>query len=64
MKNKMYQTQKPKNQKGVISFMLKTDYSKIPNKMHLDAQISYPARIHEDKRRKKPKHKGKIFNDD
>ena len=54
----------PKKDKSVISFTIKTDYSKIPNKMHLDAQISYPARIHEDKRRKKPKHKGKIYSED
>lgn len=54
----------PKKDNKVISFIIKTDLTKIPNKMHLDAQISYPARVHEDKRRKKPKHKGKIFNDD
>jgi hypothetical protein len=30
--------------------------------MHLDAQINYPARIHEDKRFKKPKHKNKIYD--
>lgn len=54
----------PKKDNKVISFIIKTDLTKLPNKMHLDAQISYPARVHEDKRRKKPKHKGKIFNDD
>jgi hypothetical protein len=46
------------------SCLLKTELYKLPNKLHLDAQINYPARVHEDKRFKKPKHKGKIYNDD
>jgi hypothetical protein len=53
----------PKKDKKVLSFKVVTDLSKIPNKLHLDAQINYPARVHEDKRFKRPKHKGKVFDD-
>ena len=56
---KMYTTTKKKTLKEKLSFTISSDYSKIPNKMHLDAQISYPARVHEDKRFKKTKHKNK-----
>lgn len=63
MKQKHYQTQKPKDKKK-ISFKIQIDPTSLPNKMHLDAQINYPARIHEDKRFKKPKHKNKIFDVD
>lgn len=38
---------------------IKTDILSIPNKLHLDAQIRFPARVQEDKRFKKPKHKNK-----
>lgn len=31
-----------------------------PDKDHLKAQIKYPSLVIEDKRRKKPKHKGKL----
>ena len=61
MKQKHYQTTEKKN-KNKISFKIQIDPTKLPNKLHLDAQISYPARIHEDKRFKKPKHKNKIFD--
>ena len=57
MKQKTYQTTQPKKNKN--SFTIVTDYSKIPNKLHLDAQIHHPAKIHGDKRFKKPKHKNK-----
>ena len=60
MKNKLYQTQKQKDKK--MSFIIKVDTTKLPNKMHLDAQINYPARVHEDKRFKKPKHKNKSYD--
>lgn len=63
MKQKTYQTIKPKTQKEKFSFKIKVDYSKIPNKMHLDAQINNPARVHDDKRFKKPKHKNKIYEE-
>lgn len=63
MKNKLYQTTKKKTLKEKLSFTISTDLSKIPNKMHLDAQISYPARVHEDKRFKKPKHKNKSYEE-
>lgn len=46
-----------------MKFKIKVDYSKIPNKLHLDAQINNPARIHEDKRFKKPKHKNKLYEE-
>jgi hypothetical protein len=62
MKNKLYQTTKKKTLKEKLSFTIQTDLSKIPNKMHLDAQINYPARVHEDKRFKKPKHKNKSYD--
>ena len=62
MKNKLYQTAKKKTLKEKLSFTIQTDLSKIPNKMHLDAQINYPARVHEDKRFKKPKHKNKSYD--
>lgn len=61
MKQKTHQTVQPKNKKK-ISFKIKVDPVSLPNKMHLDAQINYPARIHEDKRFKKPKHKNKVFD--
>jgi hypothetical protein len=38
---------------------IKVDWLSIPNKMHLDAQIHHPAKVHEDKRFKKPEHKNK-----
>ena len=63
MKNKLYQTTKKKTLKEKLSFTISTDLSKIPNKMHLNAQISYPVRIHEDKRFKKPKHKNKSYDE-
>jgi hypothetical protein len=47
---------KTKN-KNVIK--IKVDPTSIPNKMHLDALTRFPARIQEDKRFKKPKHKNK-----
>lgn len=54
MKQNTYQTTEKKN-KNVIT--VKTDILSVPNKLHLDAQIRFPARVHEDKRFKKPKHK-------
>ena len=63
MAKKVYTVQ-PKKDKSVIKFTIKPELHKLPNKLHLDAQINYPARIHEDKRFKKPKHKSKIYNDD
>lgn len=64
MAKKQLHSVQPKKDKSVIKFTIKTEVYKLPNKLHLDAQINYPARIHEDKRFKKPKHKGKIYNDD
>jgi hypothetical protein len=64
MKQKTHQTQQPKSNSKKISFKIQIDPTSLPNKMHLDAQINYPARVHEDKRFKKPKHKGKIYNED
>lgn len=63
MAKKVYIVQ-PKKDKSVIKFTIKTELHKLPNKLHLDAQINYPAKVHEDKRFKKPKHKGKIYADD
>lgn len=39
------------------------NYAKIPNKMHLDAQIRFPARVQRDKTKytRKTKHKNKDF---
>jgi hypothetical protein len=64
MKQKTYQTQKPKDKSKKITFKIKVDPTKIPNKMHLDAQINNPSRVHEDKRFKKPKHKNKVFDEE
>lgn len=64
MKHKTYETTKPKSKKEKFSFKIKVDTTKLPNKIHLDAQISYPARIHEDKRFKKPKYKKKAFEEE
>lgn len=44
-KNKLYQTTKKKTLKEKLSFTISTDLSKIPNKLHLDAQIRFPARV-------------------
>lgn len=63
MAKKVYTVQ-PKKDKSIIKFTIKTELYKLPNKLHLDAQINYPARVHEDKRFKKPKYKDKIYNDD
>ena len=63
MKQKVYQTTKSKRQNKVISFKINVDPTKLPNKMHLDAQINYPARVHEDKRFKKLKHKNKLYEE-
>ena len=62
MAKKVYTVQ-PKKDKSIIKFTIKTELYKLPNKLHLDAQINYPARVQEDKRFKKPKHKGNIYND-
>jgi hypothetical protein len=58
MKQKIYQTTQPKS-KNKNKMTIKVDWLSIPNKMHLDAQIRFPARVQEDKRFKKPKHKKK-----
>ncbi len=58
MKHKTYQTAEPKL-KNKNKMAIKVDWLSIPNKMHLDAQIHHPAKVHEDKRFKKPKHKNK-----
>lgn len=63
MKQKHYQTQKPKSNSKKITFKIKVDPTSLPNKMHLDAQINNPAHIFEDRRFKKPKHKNKVFED-
>ena len=57
MKQKMYETNKTKKDKSTI--IIKADLLSVPNKLHLDAQIRFPARVQEDKRFKKPKHKNK-----
>jgi hypothetical protein len=57
MKQKTYVVNPPKEKNKAIK--IKVDWTSIPNKMHLDAQIHYPAKVHEDKRFKKPKHKNK-----
>lgn len=62
MKNKMYQTTKPKDTKIILK--IKVDQTKLPNKFHLDAQINNPARVHEDRRFKKPKHKHKVYEEE
>lgn len=62
-KNKLYQTTKKKTLKEKLSFTISTDLSKISNKMHLDAQIRYPAKIQEDKRFKKPKYKENYYEE-
>lgn len=64
MKYKTYQTTKSKDNSKKITFKIKVDPTKLPNKMHLNAQINNPALVHEDKRFKKPKYKKKIFEVD
>ena len=46
-----------KTNKNVIK--IKVNPTSVPNKMHLDALTRFPARVQEDKRFKKPKHKNK-----
>lgn len=58
MKQKTYQTTESKSKKKT-TMTIKADWLSIPNKLHLDAQIRFPARVQEDKRFKKPKHKKK-----
>ena len=60
MKQKIYVVNPPKEKNKPLK--IKVDLSSIPNKMHLDARINFPARVHEDKRKKKPKHKNKIYD--
>lgn len=62
MKTKIYQVQPQKSRKEKNSFTVSVDILRSPNKMHLDAQINYPAKVFEDKRFKKPKHKNKIYD--
>lgn len=57
MKQKIHVVNLPKEKNKPLK--IKVDLSSIPNKMHLDAQIHHPAKVHEDKRFKKPKHKNK-----
>jgi hypothetical protein len=61
MKQKTYQTQKPKDKK--IGFKINLSSIKLPNKMHLDAQIKFPARVQENKKYKKPKYKEKYYEE-
>ena len=63
MAKKQLHSVQPKKDKSVIKFTIKPELHKLPNKLHLDAQINYPARVHEDKRFKKPKHKSKVFDE-
>ena len=57
MKQKAYVVNNPiKNDNNI---KIKMSWTAIPNKLHLDAQIHHPAKVHEDKRFKKPKHKNK-----
>lgn len=62
MKTKIYQVQPPKSKKEKNSFTVSVDILRSPNKMHLATQINYPAKVFEDKRFKKPKHKNKIYD--
>ena len=64
MAKKQFYSVQLKKDKNVIKFTIKPELHKLPNKLHLAAQISYPAIVYEDKRFKKPKHKGKLYNDD
>ena len=57
MKQKTYQTTQPKKSK--TSFTISTNWLSVPNKLHLDAQIHHTAKVYEDRRFKKPKHKNK-----
>jgi hypothetical protein len=57
MKQKIYVVNPPKAKNKPLK--IKVDLSSIPNKIHWDAQIHHPAKVHEDKRFKKPKHKNK-----
>ena len=59
MKQKTHQTHQPKTEK--YAYKIVTDVTKLPNKMHLDAQIKNPSRKHEDKRFKQPKYKNRVF---
>ena len=63
MKQKTYQTVKPKSKKEKFSFKIKVDQTSLPNKMHLAAQINNPARVFEDKRFKKPKYKKNTYDE-
>lgn len=62
-KNKLYQTTKKKTLKEKLSFTISTDLSKIPNKLHLDAQIRFPARVQKNKKHKKPKYKENYYEE-
>lgn len=64
MKQRVYQTVETKSKNKLFSFKIKVDPTKLPNKMHLAAQINNPVRIHEDKRFKKPKYKKKTFEEE
>lgn len=63
MAKKQLHSVQPKKDKSIIKFTIKPELHKLPNKLHLDAQINYPARVHEDKRFKKPKYKSKVFDE-
>ena len=62
-KKQLYSVQ-PKKDKNVIKFTIKPELHKLPNKLHFEIQLNSHAIVYEDRRFKKPKHKGKIYNDD
>jgi hypothetical protein len=60
MRQKAYMVDTLTKKDNIIK--IKMSLTKIPNKMHLDAQIHHPAKVHEDKRFKKPKYKNKEYD--
>lgn len=51
-----------KKNKTVASFTIKVDPIK-SDRSHLDAQKKFPARVHENKKFKKPKYKKDLFDE-
>lgn len=60
MKNKTYQTKKVKKDN---TLHIVVDQTKLPNKLHFETQLKTKLAVFADRRYKKPKHKGKIFDE-
>lgn len=59
---KMYETHRDTKNKNKLK--IKVDQTKVPNKLHFDVQRSTRAVVYDDRRKKDPKHKAKVYDEE